>query len=222
MAKDDSIPSLDRDRVFAQAELLDRDDLLIWIGKALDRLDDDAIAWMIEEHVRIEDVRNEPSPPADFLAKIRAFHEDAIDGDYYESFRVNSRNFMEKSRGTENFIAAHALHLGRCVRAVDTGKLDAAREGFELLVDLVRRIDDDPDAIVFFADEGGSWQLGVDWDTVIAAWARTIASYDPQSWADYVTEQCQYIEYFERERAPAKFRKHGTSAQVAALRRRDK
>jgi hypothetical protein len=44
-----------------------------------------------------------------------------------------------------------------------------------LLFALLRRIDEDCDSVVFFADEGGSWQVGADWREVLPAYFRCLA-----------------------------------------------
>ena len=40
---------------------------------------------------------------------------------------------------------------------------------------LLRHIDECHDDVIFFADEGGSWQVGVDWCSVFAAYFRCLA-----------------------------------------------
>ncbi|MCP5528132.1 MAG: hypothetical protein H7A47_15175, partial [Verrucomicrobiales bacterium] len=38
------------------------------------------------------------------------------------------------------------------------------------------RIDRDPEAVIFFADEGGSWQVGVDWERVLPTWFKVLSA----------------------------------------------
>ena len=45
----------------------------------------------------------------------------------------------------------------------------ATREAFEILLDLLRHIDEGHDDVIFFADEAGSWQVGIDWEAVLPA-----------------------------------------------------
>ena len=92
--------------------------------------------------------------------------------DYYEDFNVNSKNYMDKSRGTERFIAEFDRLLGTCVRAAAKGPRVPVRDAFELLLALLRRIDEDSDSIVFVADEGGAWQVGVDWSAAFPYYER--------------------------------------------------
>ena len=102
---------------------------------------------------------------------------------------VSSRNFMEKSRGTENFIAEHSRLLDGCMKAEQAGDCDTAREGLGLLIDLMREIDQCRDNIVFFADEAGSWQVGVLWERVLPAWFRSLSpGMDAYEWAETIVD----------------------------------
>lgn len=92
--------------------------------------------------------------------EVRKFHAASMGGQYYESFAVNSKNFMEKSQGTEAFIAEFDRLLGRCVRAAEAGPRPPVREAFELLFGLLRHIAEGHDDVIFFADEAASWQVG--------------------------------------------------------------
>ncbi|MEW6751818.1 MAG: hypothetical protein AB1505_12700 [Candidatus Latescibacterota bacterium] len=83
---------------------------------------------------------------------------------------MNSKNFMNKSAGTEAFIAEFDRLAGKCVRAAAKGPRAPVRQALELLLALLRRIDEDPDRVVFFADEAGSWQVGVNWREVLPAY----------------------------------------------------
>lgn len=48
---------------------------------------------------------------------------------------------------------------------------------------------------LFFADEGGSWEVGVDWESVLPAWFRVLsATADPADYAQRITTilKCHY------------------------------
>ena len=49
------------------------------------------------------------------------------------------------------------------------------REAFKLLFGLLRHIDEGHDDVIFFADEGSSWNVGVHWRTVIPAYFWCLA-----------------------------------------------
>jgi hypothetical protein len=55
---------------------------------------------------------------------------------------------MEKSQGTEAFIAEFNRLLGRCVRAAAAGPRPPVREAFELLFGLLRHIDEGHDDMI--------------------------------------------------------------------------
>ena len=48
--------------------------------------------------------RNDAAPRRLFKA-VQKFHADSLAGQYYESFRVDSRNFLDKSEGTKLWIS---------------------------------------------------------------------------------------------------------------------
>lgn len=49
-------------------------------------------------------------------------------------------------------------------------------QAFEIIFSLLSKIDEGNDNILFFADEGGSWQVGVDWEDVLPAWFRVLSA----------------------------------------------
>ena len=110
------------------------------------------------------------------LEEVRRFHATSMSGKYYEAFPVSGQNCTEQSKGTDAFIAEFDRLVARCVREADTGPQPAVREAFELLFGLLRHIDEGHDDLIFFADEGSSWNVGVPWRTVLrptfGAWPR--------------------------------------------------
>ncbi len=78
-----------------------------------------------------------------------------------------------------------------------------------LLFALLRCIDEDADDVVFFADEGGSWRVGVDWDKVLPAYFRCLSvTTTPEEYAGLV----RIVTDFARHDAP----KHLSRARAAA------
>jgi hypothetical protein len=157
---------------------------------------------------------------APLLEEVRRFHDASLRGEYYDSFDVNSKNFMDKSKGTEAFIAEFDRLIGKCVHAAVKGPLAPVREAFELLFALLRRLDEDPDSVVFFADEAGSWQVGVDWREALPAYFRCLA--DGTSSEDFAREVDRAISDFsdyERPRHLTAARRAANAEQKAALRR---
>jgi hypothetical protein len=135
---------------------------------------------VLARHVNLRAARAKapPDPPDRLLRDVRAFHHASLAGDYYESFDVSSKNFMMKSDATVEWGEDCEALLKRCQAASEGKRYAAAREGFDLLLDLLERIDRGED-IVFFADEGGSWEvadLDPTWPSYFASLAATIES----------------------------------------------
>ena len=162
-----------RDKVRAHARKLDGTGMLVWLDRAIDLLPDEAFAELIADYVHREDIVADGRAKPDLLHTIRRFHRESLAEHYYQDFMVNSRNYLEKSRGTESFIAEHFRLLDACLRAEKAGDLETARDGLGLLIDLMHQIDRCEIDIVFFPDEAGSWQVGVAWERALPAWFRS-------------------------------------------------
>jgi hypothetical protein len=116
---------------------------------------------------------------------------------------------MDQSRATGRFIAECNRLLGRCVKASSGRRPAETREAFERILALLERIDEGNDD-VFFADEQGSWQVGVEWDVVLPAWFTCLAQVAaPEEFGDAVA---RIVEDFE----PHAGRKHYSAARAVA------
>ena len=99
---------------------------------------------------------------------------------------------------------AHDLNLKRAW----TAYMRWGKGPKQLLFSLLRRIDSDPDSVIFFADEAGSWQVHVDWRSVLPSYFGCLAE-------DSVAEDFAR----EVERAIADFADHERPRHLAAARR---
>src|SRR5438093_5397812 len=50
------------------------------------------------------------------------------------------------------------------------------RQAMDILFGLLNHIDKGDDDVIFFADEGGSWQVGVDWAKVLPVWFKVLSA----------------------------------------------
>ena len=71
------------------------------------------------------------------------------------------------------------------------------RCAFDILFKLLDRFDDADDRMVFFADEGGSWMVGIDWKHLLPAWFSVLSvTADPAEYArrfeTFVDRYCNY------------------------------
>ena len=153
---------------------MSRGDLLIVAERAAELVPRAKLRALIGDMVRVEAPRAARSSARSLLDEVRRFQGAALRGEYYQSFNVDSKNFMWKSAGTEAFIAELDRLMRKCVRAAEKAPRAPARETFETLFGLLRHVDECHDDVVFFADEGGSSQFGIDWRAVLSAYFRSL------------------------------------------------
>lgn len=209
---------IDRDKVRAEARKLNGTGLRVWLDRAIDMLPDEAFSELIADYVRLRDILADETTRPDLLRTIRQFHRDSMGGRYYQDFDVNSRNYMEMSRGTETFTAEHSRLVEACLRAEQAGDLETAAEGLDLLIELMREIDRCRRDIIFFADEAGSWQVGVLWERVLPAWFRSLSpGMDPYEWAETVVDALNDFAGHQMDEILETARESGTPEQREAL-----
>lgn len=138
------------------------------------KLDQLVRRYVSPAHMQKEGPESKPRPA--LRAEVGDFVERSRRGDYFESFRVNSKNCTEQSNGTTAWIADCNRLLDRCVaRAkVKRGRSEAL-EAIESLFDIIDLAASCELNVVFFADEGGLWSFGIDWTAVIEAWVTCAA-----------------------------------------------
>ncbi len=221
-----SPPEIDRDKLRDALRIIGDEYVFSTLDEAIDLLPPDKLAKLVGPYIELERLR----PVASASATQRSLLEEVKDFDtasrakkYYVSFSVNSTNCMESSTGTRAFIAECRRQFDRCIAHASKGAAAETREAFDTIFALLQHIDEGNDDVVFFADEGGSWQVGVDWRKVFPAWFRCLSkSADPSEFASAVTtmdgfEECSRDTYFAvaRKIATAEQRK-ALDARVAA------
>ena len=180
---------------------LPRGDLLIIAERAVELVTQEKRGALLGDYVALIVPGEAPSKDPTLLEAVSAFHHEALRGKYYEATAINARRNNVRSRGTDTFIAEFHRLMRQCVH---TGLSDAPdqglREAFERLFDLLRKIDDGSDQVVHFCDEGGSWQLGMDWPSVMRAYFRVlVACMSPGAYVDAVG---RLIDEFARHDRP--------------------
>jgi len=190
-----------------------RGDLLIIAERAIELVPRATLKALVGDYAHVDDLAEASAPPNAFLDEVQTFHVDSLAGRYFEDFAVNSRNCTQHSQGTEAFIAEFKRLLRGGIAAVDSGQYEVARQAFELLFGLLRHIDEGHDDVIFFADEGGYWQLGVDWRSVFAAYSRCLA--ETATAADFATTVDHPIEDFVEHDRPQHLRTAHAVANAA-------
>ena len=167
---------IDHDRLCVRLRRLRKDALLALLDRAIDLLPKTRLPALIDGYLDPEDLRpDRAAGGTGLLAAVVAFHDAGLAGEYYEDFMVDSRNFMETSDGTATWMEECRRLFDRCVATANRRPGEEVREAFEILFGLLRHVDEGEDDVVFFADEGGSWQVGIDWRTVLPAYFTCLA-----------------------------------------------
>jgi hypothetical protein len=152
------------------------------------------------------------------LDDVKRFEKASLAGEYYESFGVNSKNYRQQSAGTSAWISEFLQLLDRCVVTANKRSPAEVREAMDILFSLLNHIDKGHDDVIFFADEGGSWQVGVDWPKVLPLWFKVLAATaEPEEYAKRITAllSCHYS--YGRDKMLAIARRTATTHQRKAL-----
>src|SRR5260370_4904414 len=168
---------VDIEKLRAALRHMSRGNLLSIANRAIELVPQARLGSLVAGMVRLDllIISEGTRDTATLIDEVRTFHDACLRGEYYESFAVNSKNYMDTSKGTDAFMVEFERLIDKCIRASARGRSSTVREAFELLFALLRRLDMDPDSVVFFADEGGSWQVGVDSRAPLAAYFRRLA-----------------------------------------------
>jgi hypothetical protein len=88
----------------------------------------------------------------------------------------------------------------------------------DILFALLSHIDKGNDDIIFFADEGGSWQVGVDWAKVLPLWFKVLsATAEPKEYAERITALLSHHYSYGRDKMLVIARRAATTDQCKAL-----
>lgn len=213
-----SEPQLDREKLRAVVRRLDVEDLLRVLDRAMALLPPASLLTLIEGYVWPSDLLPDGEPREDPLGAVRRFTRASLEGRYYESFTVNSRNCTQKSRGTQVWIAECHRLLDLCLVAARERPDADVRAAFETLFLLLQQVDELPDEIIFLADEHGSWQVSVHWREVLPAWFACLAlSAEPDEFASAVRSAIGYFVHYDAARLLSEAQRVATEAQRAGL-----
>ncbi|MBN1675387.1 MAG: hypothetical protein JXR37_30380 [Kiritimatiellae bacterium] len=192
------------------------------LDEAIDLLPPTKLAKLLKSYIALDEVRTDSEVTETLLDAVRRFQKESLAGRYYQSFNVNSKNYREMSKGTRVWIADCTRLLGDCVKAVSRKQHQEARQAFEILFDLLRKIDEDPDSIVFFADEAGAWQVGCDWRTIMPAWFKCLSATaaDPAEYAAEVIRSVHDLVGYDHDKHLAVAARVATSDQRRVLKAR--
>ncbi|MFC1641073.1 hypothetical protein ACFL5O_00065 [Myxococcota bacterium] len=212
--------AIDRDKLRAAVRKLGHEYVFYMLNDAIDMLPRTKLHQLAQKYLDVESLRpdGKNGAKANLLAAVKTFDQASRAGEYYESFMVNSRNYMEKSTGTTAWISEFGRLLNRCVAEHRKVRPSESREAFDVLFGLLDYIDECHDDVIFFADEGGAWQVGVDWERVLPPWFRALsATAPPSEYAERITTLLRHHCAYESDSLLAVARKIATAEQRKAL-----
>lgn len=153
------------------------EDVFLMLDDAIERLSPEDLEQVVRPFLDLELLRPSGAKlgSAELIDQVRAFANESNAGDSYESFDVTSRNCTKLSRGTLAWIATCCRLFDQCVVSVGRGDASEVLAAMNVLFGLVESIDERDD-VLFFADEGGSWLVGIDWKQVLPAWIHLLTA----------------------------------------------
>ena len=198
---------------------LRRCDLLIIAERAAELVSRADLKPLLSDFMHVDVLVVPGTKPAPLIEEIQKFYDESCDGRYFEQFEANAKNYKEHSRGTDAFVAEFDRLLRQYVHAVEHQPGASVREAFEVLFRLLRRIDEAPDDVVYFAEEPGSWQLGVNWQVVFPAYFRCLAEMaSPEEFARTIDQMIGAFAEHERPLHLRTAHQVASAAQQVALR----
>jgi hypothetical protein len=211
---------IDHDKLRAALRKLRADRVFCMLADVIDLLPPAKLYRIASEYLDVEQLQPDEETLASrgLLDKVRHFQKASLAGEYYESFNVNSKNYRQQSTGTSAWIAEYRRLLDCCVTNKEGCVPAEVREAMDILFGLLDHIDEGRDDVIFFADEGGSWQVGVDWAKVLPVWFRMLsATADPEEYArrirTIISHRCSY----GRDKMLVLARRSATALQRKAL-----
>jgi hypothetical protein len=188
---------IDRDKLRAEVRKLGNEYVFYMLDDAIELLPLAKLHKIAKKYLDLKRLRPdaEKATRPSLLTDVKRFEKASLAGDYYKSFGVNSQNYTQKSAGTSAWIAEYLRLLDRCVINAKKSNPAEVRQAMDILFGLLNHIDECHDDVIFFADEGGSWQVGVDWAKVLPVWFKVLsATAEPKEYAERITAllYCHY------------------------------
>jgi hypothetical protein len=169
-------PQIDREKLRAAIRRMGSDSLFLMVDAAITVLTEDSLRTLVKGFLNPDELQPTGKEEMSLLENVKAFRNASLQGKYYEDFAVNSKNCNTTSGGTLAWMGDCHRLLDGCVAQVNRGDLRSAHQAFEIIFELLDRIDEGNAEILFFADEGGSWALGIEWERVLPAWFTALAA----------------------------------------------
>lgn len=180
---------LDREKVRAAIRRMGGEYIFYMLDDAITLLPEAKLRELIENYLDATELCSYGTQKQNMLADAKAFQEASQSGSYYNGAAGHGKNREENPIETLAWIADCRRLLDRCTKQAAKRNAAEVCQVFEIVFGLLDHIDKCEDDIVFFADEGGSWQMGFDWEKVLPAWFSALsATVEPAEYARRIDE----------------------------------
>ncbi|MEM9215531.1 MAG: hypothetical protein AAGD25_14445 [Cyanobacteria bacterium P01_F01_bin.150] len=163
---------MDEEKLFKALKRKTKPILLDLLEAAYHKMDTD------QRHYVFADVFKEMRPKTisaqKTLEQVEKFYQDSLDEKYYAPFNVNSKNFSHIPAKTSQWFRKLNDLLSRSTEVVNRDENTLATQCFSKLYELILKIDNGDEGIVF-ADELGSWMIPGDENVYIQAYLTASA-----------------------------------------------
>ena len=211
--------TIDKNKLRAAIRNLGNEYVFYMLDDAIDLLPPTKLNKLVAKYIDLKRLRpDDKKKKACLLTAVQAFEKASRAGEYYDSFDVNSKNYMEQSTGTTAWISEHGRLIDRCVAEEKKEDPNEVRHAFDILFGLLDYIDECNDDVIFFADEDGAWQVGVNWDRVLPHWFKVLSvTAAPEEYAERIDSLLKHHYNYGRKKMLAVARRTATPEQKIAL-----
>ena len=146
--------------LFPLFDKLKKSELIEYLKSSFDEMDDTQKRHIFSDLYK-EKINKGKTSEKLFL-EVKAFYDKSIRGFYYESFYINSKNFMDIPDKTDEWFSELGNYLDESTKLVRRKEFETANKCFEYLYDLIEKMENGEEII--FADEYGTWMITADLD----------------------------------------------------------
>jgi len=176
---------IDREKLRTAIRRMGSEYIFYMLDDAITLLSEDKLRKVVENYLDLTELCSDGTEKQGLLVEAKAFQAASRSGTYYNGAASHGRNREENPPETLAWIADCRRLLDRCAKqAAKHNKAAEVCQVFEIVFGLLDHIDACEDNLVFFADDGGTWQMGIDWEKVLPAWFSVLsATVEPADYA---------------------------------------
>ena len=162
---------MNKKRLFSYLDGQDKEMLLALLDDAYDEMENEARYRVFGKHEKNAPLLHVDGD--DLLFDVEYFYKSSLAGDYYRPFRINSRNFADVPRETEEWFEELGNYLQSATQLSNQGDHMEAVICFEILYRLIDRFEHGEEIV--FSDEVGTWMIEGDHSLPMRAYLTSLA-----------------------------------------------